>query len=486
MPAPPTDQLASRLRQMRQLSRAQHSMSEGSARALVVVAFTVPVLTMALCVIAVLAILLLAGSGLSGVGTTVGALWLAAHQVPVTMSGVTIGVLPLLPTLAIAAATARMAWSAAGPERSGSELAAVACAAVGGPLLMTALALAVVMDGASVSQVQSPPALLAFAYTLGIHAAAAVIGICWRRHDETCQRFGIGAADRRGLRQGMVAVAALMACAAAIVVVRLVVRWHDLGQSIAGGNDFDGYLGLTLLSILYLPNAVVAAAAVLVGADIHIGTASADLLTAHPGPLPPLPIAVVLPQSAAGTLGLLGFVVPASIAVIVALRCRDVDPLANVRSVVVAGAVAASVMALLATMSGGELGEFGAVTITVPTAGVFTLGWIVVVGLVVALIHGCLPATRAARIVADDEDWDDDELGYEDEYLTDEYDDDLDDEYDYVEDEYVDAGEYVDDDADDYVDASDNVDLGEEHDTDVLAPGEDLDTDRIEYSTDRR
>lgn len=504
MPAPPTDQLASRLRQMRQLSRAQTAMTEGSARALVVVAFAVPVLTMAVAILIVLAILLLAGSGLVGVGTTVGALWLAIHQVPVTISGVTIGVLPLLPTLVVAAATARMTWSAAGPERPGSELLAVGCAAVGGPLLMTALALAVVMDGASVSQVQSPPAFLAFAYTVGIHTAAAAVGIGWRRRGDAYQRFGIGSVDRRGLRQGITAVIALLSCAAVVVVARMVLRWHDLGQAIAGGNDFDGYLGLTLLSLLYLPNVILGAAAVLVGSDVHIGTASADLLTAHPGPLPPVPIAVVLPQTAAGSLGVLGFVVPFAIALLVALRCRDVDPLANVRSVVVAGAVAASMMALLCSMAGGELGEFGDVAITVPTAGVFTLGWIVVVGLVVALIHGCLPATRAARLVVDEEDWDDDELGYEDDYLTDEYDED----YEYLEDDF-DGEEYLGDEGlgeerldeehpdegdggDAYggdgeiVDPSDDARADDHDESDAAVGNDQSDTDQIEYSTDRR
>ncbi|MGV9710831.1 cell division protein PerM [Gordonia sp. NPDC003424] len=477
MPAPPTDSLASRLRQMRQLSRAQRSMSEGSARELVVVAFAVPVLTMALVVLAVLAILLLAGSGLAGLGTTVGALWLAIHQVPVTISGVTIGVLPLLPTLAIAAATARMAWSASGPERPTSELTAVGLAAVGGPLLMTALSLAVMMDGASVTQVQSPVALIAFAYTLGIHAAAAAGGIAFRRRQDLFHRFAVTGADRRGLRLGVVAVTALLGCGAVVVLVRLIVRWHDLGSAIAAGNDFDGYLGLTLLSVLYLPNAVVGAAAVLVGSDVHLGTASVDLFTVHPGPLPPLPVVTVIPQSAPGTLGLLACAVPAGIALVVAFRCRDVDPLANVRSVAVAGAVAASAMVLLCAMAGGALGEFGAVGITVPTVGVFTLGWIIVVGLVVALIHGCLPSTRAARLAVDDELWDDDEVGYDDDYLTDEFDD------EYA-DEYSEDDEYGEDDLDVDPDGSDHT--GSDYTDDEYSDDEFTNADTVEYSADPR
>jgi hypothetical protein len=425
-------------------------MTDGSARELVVVAFAVPVITMAVLVVAVLSVLLFAGSGLEGLATAVGTIWLAIHQVPVTISGVSVGVLPLLPTLLVAVGTGRMAASASGPERSGSELVPVLCSALGGPLLMTALSLAVVMDGMTVQPVQSPPALLAFAYTLGIHAAAAGAGIAWRRRDDLYERFAITAAVRRGGRAGGVAVTALLTCATVLVIARLLLRWTLVGDLIAGGNDFDGYLGLTVLSILYLPNVVVATAAVLVGSDAHVGGTTVDLTAVHAGPVPPLPVLGALPETAAGLPGIVGFLVPLVIALAVALRCRSVDPLANVRSVTVAAAVAASVMVILCAMAGGELGEFGDAGVTLPTAGVFTLGWIAVVGLVVALIHAALPSTRAARQtvgVLVDDDLDDDGYGYDDDYLTDEYEsdeyeseygEDDDWEYDYSDGEYSD------------------------------------------------
>lgn len=444
-------------------------MTDGSARELVVVAFAVPVITMAVLLVSVLSVLLFAGSGLEGLATAVGTIWLAIHQVPVTISGVSVGVLPLLPTLLLAVGTGRMAASASGPERSASELVPVFCSALGGPLLMTALSLAVVMDGMSVQPVQSPPALLAFGYTLGIHAAAAGAGIAWRRRDDLYERFAITASVRRGGRAGGVAVTALLTCATVLVIARLLLRWSLVGDLIAGGNDFDGYLGLTVLSILYLPNVVVATAAVLVGSDAHVGGTTVDLTAVHAGPVPPLPVLGALPDTSAGLPGIVGFLVPVLIALAVALRCRNIDPLANVRSVTVAAAVAASVMVILCAMAGGELGEFGGAGVTLPTAGVFTLGWIAVVGLVVALIHAALPTTRAARETAGvivDDDLDDDGYGYDDDYLTDEYDefdaDDWDNEYDdaddtdadYADDEYFDDENS--DDVDHHADAHDD------------------------------
>ncbi|WP_237421506.1 low temperature viability 1 family protein [Gordonia sp. SID5947] len=484
MPSPTAENLASRLRQMRQSSRAQRTMPDGSARELIVVAFAVPVVTILVTAVVVLTVLLSAGSGLDGLATAVGAIWLAIHQVPLTMSGVTVGVLPLLPTIAVAAGAARMAGSVSGPERPTSELVAVVFAALGGPMLMTALSLAVVMDGSSVFPVQSPAALTAFGYTAGIHAAAATLGILWQRRSEWYDRFGITPAVRRGARLGMFAVVALLTCAAALVVIRLVMGWGVVGDLIGGGSDFDGYLGLTALSVLYLPNAVIGAAAVLVGSDVHVGGATVDLLDVHGGPVPPLPVLGVLPENGAGMLGILGFVIPASIALLVAWRCRDIDPLANVRSVAVAGAVAASMMVVLCSMAGGVLGEFGDAGVTLPTAGVFTLGWIAVTGMVVALIYGTLPSTRAAReaLDVDDEFFEGDESGYEDDYLTADDDWEYDEGYDaWAEDEWDDQWEGDEEwDGAEPVDEIGEYDTADDHDT-VGTSDED-----VEYSGDPR
>ncbi|MEE3849172.1 DUF6350 family protein [Gordonia sp. LSe1-13] len=501
MPSPTADSLASRLRQMRQVNRAQRTGTEGSARELIVVAFAVPVVTMVTVAVLTLTALLAAGSGLEGLGPAVGSIWLAIHQVPVTISGVTIGVLPLLPTIAVAAGTARMAASAGG-QRPVSELLAVLFSALGGPLLVTALSVAVVMDGTSVLPLHSPPALAAFGATFAVHGLAALVGLGWSRRHDLYDRFAVTASVRRGVRYGAFATVALLTCAAGLVVVRLVMRWQVVGDLIAGGHDFDGYLGLTAMSLLYLPNVIVGTAAVLVGSDVHVGTASVDLFDATGGPVPPLPSLGVLPDDGVGSLGLLGYVIPASIALVVALRCRDVDPLAGIRSVVLAGAIAATAIVGLSALAGGELGEFGEVGVTLPTAGVFTLGWIVVVGLVVALIHAALPSTRAARrqllLDGDDEYALGDEAGYDDEYTTDEYttgeyltDDYLTDEFEV--DEY--ASEAFDDEQFDLDGEFEADDLyhgdGVDHDDDLLDDSEehfamaDTEDDATHYTVDR-
>ncbi|WP_137808931.1 DUF6350 family protein [Gordonia sp. GAMMA] len=458
---PTTDNLASQLRNLRRSRRAQRTAAEGSARQLAVVAFTVPAIALVTLIVVMLSVLLLAGSGLTGLPSAIASGWLAVHQVPVTISGVTVGVLPLLPTLAVAAGTAWLtARAVAGGTNSNErdrhdlfDLGAVVFSAVIGPVLITAMSLAVVMDGGSVLPVQTPNALLAFLDTLGVHGGAAVAGVVWSRRRDFAVRGGVTHADRRGFRYGLVAALLLLVTGAVLVCLRMLMRHGQIGELIETGYDFDGFLGLTLLSMLYLPNVMVAAMAVLVGSDVQIGATTVDLFTVRGDAVPPVPVLAVLPDGpGAGAWGFAGLLVPAGVAAFVGWRCRDLDPMAHVRSVGVAAAVAASVVAVLTVSAGGTLGEFGEVVVTVSAAGVFTLGWIAVVGLLIVLVYAFLPSTRAARLAVGDEYFEDPlDLGYEDEYVivTDLDEDDEYAEYSEVEDDEFEDGEYEDAEYDD-------------------------------------
>lgn len=445
------ENLASQLRALRRSRRAQRSAVEGSARQLAVVAFTVPALALVTLIVVMLTVLLLASSGLTGLPSAVASSWLAIHQVPVTISGVTIGVLPLLPTLVVAIGTARLTTRAIGgsgpTQRSAHDLfdvGAVVCSAIVGPLLITAMSLAIVMDGGSVLPVQTPNALIAFAYTIGIHGGAALAGVTWVRRHDFAARWGMSYADRRGFRYGLVAVLALLVTGAVLVCLRMLMRHTEIGELIETGYDFDGFLGLTLLSLLYLPNLMVGATAVLVGSDVQLGAMTVDLFTVRGGAVPPVPALAVLPDgTGAGDWGFLGLIAPAAVAVFVGWRCRDLNPVAHFRSIGVAAAVAASAMAILTATAGGSLGEFGDVAVTVSAAGVFTLGWIAVVGILLALVYAFLPSTRAARAAVGDEYFDDpDDLGFEDEYVIVA---DIDEDDEYVEYTETDDGAYEDD-----------------------------------------
>ncbi|MGV9672720.1 MULTISPECIES: cell division protein PerM [unclassified Gordonia (in: high G+C Gram-positive bacteria)] len=417
---PVADNLASRLRDVRRARRAQTEATEHRPRELVLIAFAVPVITTVACLVIVLAVLLMAGSGLSGVGAAVATCWLAINQTPITVSGVTVGVLPLLPTFLVAGGTVKVVASSGRSRRRLPELVSAGAAAVGGSLLVTAIALAVVMDGSSSLPIQSPSPLKAFALTVLIQGLAAGLGVILGHRD---LRDRASAADRRGIRYGVVAVLALFAAGGLFVVLRLVLRFRVLCDLIETGVDFDGHLGLTMLSILYLPNIMIGAAAVLVGSQVHVGPVSADLFAVRGGSVPPLPVLAVLPTESVWWAAF-GLVVPAAIAMFVAWKCRSADLAGYARSVGMAAAFAATAMVFFGWLAGGSLGEIGTTGITVVTAGVFTLGWFAAAGVIVALIHNIVPMLRRGSVpVADDDDWLD-EMDFDDDYLVEDSDED--------------------------------------------------------------
>ncbi|MGJ0119486.1 cell division protein PerM [Williamsia sp. MIQD14] len=389
------DTLSTRLRELRRAQRRHDAHSAGSTRELVVVAFGVGAATMLLIVVLALASLLAAGSSLTGLTAAAGAMWLSAHQVPLTISEVTIGILPLLPTLLIVAIVARVTAGAAS-RRGRSEIAAVLLAAVAGPLLITVLSLALVMDGSTVLTVASPNVLLALACTVAVHGVGAGLGVSHGQWARIGARLGVAEWAPNAMRAAAVAVIGLLSAGALLLVVRLVWQFSVVGDVLTQGNGFAGALGLTVLSVLYLPNMVIGASAVLVGADAHIGTAGGDLFSAHGGSVPPLPVVAVLPSTVSvAAPGLM--LLTAIVAFVAARRAVHVDPMRATRTVAATAGLAAVAMVVLTWIGGGQLGELGSAGATVPATGVFTFGWFAVVGMVVTLVHGLLPSTRAAR-----------------------------------------------------------------------------------------
>src|SRR5690349_22570505 len=96
---------------------------------------------------------------MTGATGAIASMWLGVHEVPVSIGGRELGVMPLLPVLAMVWGTARTtagAMSAAGASRQATDSASwfvarwVFGAALGGPVLIAAIALAFIHDAASV------------------------------------------------------------------------------------------------------------------------------------------------------------------------------------------------------------------------------------------------------------------------------------------------------------------------------------------------
>src|SRR6202045_2192069 len=148
------------------------------ARDLLTVAFG-PSLVALLVIAAVVLIQLVAvNSDMTGAAGAIASMWLGVDQVPVMIGGRELSVMPLLPVLAMVLGTARTTARATPPTGSWFVIRWIVASALGGPLLMAAIALAVIHDAASVlSELQTPNALRAFGSVLAVHGIGAVLGV---------------------------------------------------------------------------------------------------------------------------------------------------------------------------------------------------------------------------------------------------------------------------------------------------------------------
>lgn len=391
-----TDSLVTRLRRGR-TARLDEPVARAATRDLVRVALLVPAAATAILAVLVTLTKLLAGGAFGGIVGQSAAAWLVLNQVSLTVGGVTLGVLPLLPTVAVIVAVAAVTGRAARQVETLPEVGSIAGAALAGPLLWTALALAVVADGSAVSSIGQAAPLPAFGHTLLVQGIGVGIGVGRRCTESLMSVYEVPVTDRVGARAGMIAFLGLLAGGAVLVVAGLAFGTGRVAGLIEAGDSFDGYLGLTGLSILYLPNAVIGAAGLAVGATVQAGTASLDAFGGVAGQVPPLPILGALPAHGLGAAGPAVFAIPIAVGALVSWYCRSIDTVRHLRAVVLAAAVCAALTVVAAAMASGGAGELGRVGVSAPLAAVYAFGWIAGVGALGAGVYRLLPASRAQR-----------------------------------------------------------------------------------------
>ncbi|CAM3781866.1 DUF6350 domain-containing protein [Tsukamurella strandjordii] len=376
-------------------------------RPLFVVAFGPSLITLASALVVGAIVLLSSSTGLGALVPTVAGLWLAVHQVPVTISDITLGVLPLVPTIALVWGVARAAQRAGGEGRSLSDLRSLLLCAIAGPALFTAIALAVINDAAGRFTIATPPPLTAFLCTVAVHLGGALLGLAPAYWPAVSRYLGLPGWFADCARMAGRALATFFAVGLVIVVVRLIWQWQTVFELVRSGNDAVGMIALVLLSLLYLPNAVIAAAALPLGVGVQLGPISMSLFSAAPGRAPGVPILAVLPQSDAPWYLMLLLVVPAAVAVQVGRRCaaRSLDLGPTVASVTTTAALTAVGFTAAAFAAGGELGGFGYAGADLPQLFGFTFAWIALIGVLSALVlqqFGDSRLVRAARRAEDE------------------------------------------------------------------------------------
>ncbi|MTD56306.1 cell division protein PerM [Amycolatopsis pithecellobii] len=314
---------------------------------------------------------------------------LAAYQVPVTIAGASLGVLPLFGTVLAGALVAGSASHAAArlnyrePGQAVNVVAPIAAAHA-----LAGIAIALTIDS---TQVGVEP-LAAFLVPGFIAALCATAGVAERCGIVSAARDLLDPAALRGLRAGALGMAGLFAVGALVLTVSLAVSVHTVGTLFAANAPgFGSGAGMLLLSVGYLPNAVVATLSFVAGPGFALGSVSLTPFSFRGGNVPGLPLLAGLPEHAARWWPVL-MLLPATVGVLVgwSLRTSDHDPRARLRTVGIAGALIGFGCVLLGTLAGGRLGNgtFDPVSVPIGLLSVAAFGWIVVPGGLVAWFAG--------------------------------------------------------------------------------------------------
>ncbi|GAA1023213.1 DUF6350 family protein [Amycolatopsis albidoflavus] len=321
-----------------------------------------------------------------GVLLSAGPGWLAAYQVELGIGGHPLGMLPLLPTVGVVLLVARAAAKAVRQLRCARLRHTV-------PLIATIsgahLVFGVLISLLSIGEPVRANFWLAAVVPAVISGLAATGGVL--------RRFGMPQvlADRldplalRGLRAGLLGLFALLAAGALTLTAATALSARTVSSLFEP--SFGSSFGLFLLSVLYLPNAVVAAMSFVSGPGFSIGTLDVHLIGYRGGSVPGVPLLGGIPEHAASWWPVL-LVLPLAVGVLVgwSVRAVDEDPAARLRVVVVAGAVVGFGCVLLGTLAGGRLGDgpFDPVSVPVGVASIVAFCWIVIPAGFVAFFAG--------------------------------------------------------------------------------------------------
>ncbi|KUI43971.1 hypothetical protein AU197_21500 [Mycobacterium sp. IS-1590] len=387
----------------------QRPVGARQARELLRVAFGPSLVALVVIAAIVLLQLLIANSDMTGALGATASMWLGVHLVPVSIGGAELGVMPLMPALAMVWGTARTTAAATSANASWFVTRWVVASALGGPLLIAAIALAVVHDAASVlTELQTPNALRAFGGVLALHAIGAVVGVGSRLGPRlmaaSSLRVSLPAWLPDAFRAAAAGVLALVGLSGVVMTGSLVVHWSTMDELYSITDSMFGQFSLTVLSVLYIPNVLVGTAAVAVGSSAHVGLATFSSFTVFGGDIPALPVLAAVPSPPLGPVWVALLIVAAAAAVAVGQQCaRRPLPLGPaLGKLLVASALAALTMALLGYAGGGRLGNFGDVGVDQTTFGPAVFLWFAGIGaLTVVMAGGITRRPRAPKVVVD-------------------------------------------------------------------------------------
>lgn len=336
--------------------------------------------------------LMLTGSPMAWWYTIVAETWMVFNLAPVSAADVHISFLPALPALILVAVVAVRVRSAIKHKVSVKDLLTLLACVLGVPVVFTIIAWLMLWDAGKVYDVSPPNLAQALLRVIVLHLAAMAAGMGWRLWRALAKRYGVPRPLVDATQIALRYLAYLAIGAAAVFAVVFLVNVSRQGEMM---NDYPtisglGIAGLVLLSVLYIPNAIVSTAAVLVGSEFSVGEGSVSLFSAHLVPLPPLPITGGIPASAPSWAVAL-LIVPLGAAIYSLYKKRP-----SFQDVLVATVASAVIMLVACYLVSGDLGYYGSTGPQLWTAAGLTALWMAVVGCAVAAGFAFV-AWRAAR-----------------------------------------------------------------------------------------
>ncbi|MEJ5927610.1 DUF6350 family protein [Corynebacterium sp. H128] len=248
-----------------------------------------------LVVVMAIAAILVSSSSFVALPATVAQLWLVANAAPVASKGTELGYVPLLPACFLIAVIAWRVYAVVKDKVSLADLYVLAGCVLGVPFLLTLTASAMLLDAGSVYPVAvaSVPGMLG--RTVLVHLLALLIGMGPRLWRALERRY---APDADLFDTAVLALkywAGLLVAAGLIFLALLVAHWSTAADLYRSMSQPGAALGLSGLSLLYLPNVLLGVVFVLTGGEFTLGEGALSLFGAYLVPLPPLPILAAIP-----------------------------------------------------------------------------------------------------------------------------------------------------------------------------------------------
>lgn len=313
----------------------------------------IPVAIIALLsIIAALVGVMATSSHTSVLAAVIADIWMGVHTAPITYQGTTVGLLPILPALGIVALMSRRIRRAVSSKVSVIDLGVLLGLTVAIPVVLTIIAWFMVWDAGKVYKVSPPPLWDALARVIVVYATSFVIGIGPKLWRALAKRYNIKSELIDGYRLANRFLIS-MAGWSLLVMLALVITGWDRQRQMADAFPNHSGIALAFLTILYLPNALVYAASVLLGGEFHLGDATVTLYGTHLVPLPPTPLTALIPGQTAQWEPVL-LLVPALAAAVIAYKARP-----TAAQALGAGVTSALVVAVVTYLCSGKLGIHG-------------------------------------------------------------------------------------------------------------------------------